>query len=104
MAEMVRVDDDSLDPGEMVAGLNAQLRPAGAAQESVIAPVNPPTALALTMRSAMPPCATVAFWAERFKEKFALVAAAGTRLAKTAVELAPAVGKLGWPALPPAVM
>ena len=35
-AEMVSVEDDALDPGEMVAGLKAQLRPAGAAQESVI--------------------------------------------------------------------
>jgi hypothetical protein len=86
----------------MVVGLKAQLRPAGAVQESVISPVNPPTALALTMRSAELPIATVAFWAERLKVKLAPVAVAGTRLAKTAVELPPA-GKLGWPALPPAV-
>jgi len=104
MAEMVKVEDDSLDPGEIVVGLKAQVRPAGAAQESVIWPVNPPAALALTMRSAEPPCATVAFWAERVKEKFAPTAAAGARLAKTAVELPPVAGKLGWPALPPAVM
>src|SRR5580704_1599889 len=104
MAEMIRVEDDSLDPGEIVAGLKAQLRPAGAAQESVISPVNPPTALALTMRSAELPIATVAFWAERLKVKLAPVAAAGARLAKTAVALPPLAGKLGWPALPPAVM
>jgi hypothetical protein len=35
-AEIVKVEDDALDPGEMVEGLKAQLRPEGAAQESVI--------------------------------------------------------------------
>src|SRR5271154_65072 len=98
---MVKVEDVALDPGEMVEGLKAQLRPAGAVQESVISPVNPPTALALIMRSAIPPIATVAFWAERLRVKLAPVAVAGTRLAKTEVALPP-VGKLGW-ALPPAV-
>jgi len=34
--EIVKVEDDALDPGEMVEGLKAQLRPDGAAQESVI--------------------------------------------------------------------
>jgi hypothetical protein len=35
-AEMVKVEDDALDPGEMVVGLKAQLRPAGAEHESEI--------------------------------------------------------------------
>jgi hypothetical protein len=30
---MVKVDDDPLDPEEIVVGLKAQVRPAGAAQE-----------------------------------------------------------------------
>src|SRR5271163_4329900 len=99
---MVKVEDDALDPGEMVVGLKAQVRPAGAAHDSVISPVNPPTALALIMRLAEPPCPTVAFWAERLREKFGLpTAAAGTRLANTLVVVPPA-GKLGW-LLPPAV-
>ena len=95
----VRVDDDALDPGEMVVGLKAQVRPAGAVQESEIWLLNPPTALALTIKLAEPPAATLALLAERFKEKFGLpTAVAGTRLAKTLVVLPPA-GKLGW--LPP---
>jgi hypothetical protein len=36
VAEMVKVEDDALDPGEIVVGLKAQVRPAGAAQESAI--------------------------------------------------------------------
>ena len=99
---MVKVEDDVLEPGEIVAGLKAQLRPAGAEQESEIRPLNPPTALALIMRLVEPPCATVAVFAERFSEKFGLpTAAAGTRLAKIPVVLPP-TGKLGW-LLPPAV-
>jgi len=46
---------------------------------------------------------TVVLCAERFREKPAVpAAAAGIRLANTAVALPPD-GKLGWPALPPAV-
>jgi hypothetical protein len=33
---MVKVEDDALDPGEIVAGLKTQVTPASAAQESVI--------------------------------------------------------------------
>jgi hypothetical protein len=33
---MVKVDDAALDPGEIVEGLKAQDRPAGAEQESEI--------------------------------------------------------------------
>lgn len=98
-AEMVRVDAAVLDPGEMADGLKVQLKPAGAEQEREICPLNPPAALALTIRFAEPPCATVRLWEERFSEKFGLpTAAAGTRLAKTLVVLPPA-GKFGW--LPP---
>ena len=35
-AEMVKVEDDALDPGEMVVGLRPHVRPAGAVQESEI--------------------------------------------------------------------
>lgn len=99
VAETVKVEDDALDPGEIVEGLKAQVRPAAAEQLSEIWPLNPPTALAMTVRLAEPPGATVALWAERFREKFgAPTAAAGTRLANTLVVLPPA-GKLGW--LPP---
>ena len=35
-AEMVKVEDAALDPGEMVEGLKAQFNPAGAEQVSVI--------------------------------------------------------------------
>jgi hypothetical protein len=53
--------------------------------------LNPPTAAALIVRLAEPPGATVALWAERLREKFAVpTAAAGTRLANTLVAL-PAV-------------
>ena len=98
-AEMVKVEDDMLDPGEMVVGLKPHVSPAGAEQESEIWPLNPPTALALTMRLAEPPDATVALWAERLREKSGLpTAAAGTTLANTLVVLPPA-GKFGW--LPP---
>jgi len=96
---MVKVEDDALDPGEIVVGLKAQLTPAGAAQESMIWPLNPPTALAPIIRLAEPPGMTVTLWAERFREKPGpLTAAAGTRLENTLVVLPPA-GKLGW--LPP---
>ena len=96
---MVKVDDDPLDPEEIVVGLKAQVRPAGAAQESVICPLNPPTALAPIIRLAEPPGMTVTLGAERLREKPGLpTAAAGTRLAKTLVVLPPG-GKLGW--LPP---
>src|SRR5579872_53144 len=102
-AVTVKVDDAALDPGEIVVGLNAQVTPAGAVQVSEISPLNPPTALALTIKVAEPPAATVALWAERFSEKLGLPAAvAGTRLANTAVVLPPE-GKLGW-LPPPAVM
>ena len=97
---MVRVEDEALDPGEIVVGLKAQVTPAGAVQESVIWPLNPPAVLALIIRLAELPGATVALYAERFREKFGLLtAAAGTRLANTAVVLPPA-GKLGWVPLP----
>jgi hypothetical protein len=33
---MVKVEDAALDPGEIVVGLKAQVRPERAAQESVI--------------------------------------------------------------------
>ena len=96
---MVNVEDDALEPGEIVEGLKAQVRPAAAEQLSEICPLNPPTALALTIILAEPPGEIVAPCAERFKEKFGVpTAAAGTRLANTLVVLPPA-GKLGW--LPP---
>ena len=96
---MVNMEDDALDPGEIVEGLKAQVRPADAEQLSEICPLNPPTALALIVRLAEPPAGTVAFGAERFREKSgAPTPAAGTRLANTLVVLPPA-GKLGW--LPP---
>jgi len=99
---MVKVEEDVLEPGEIVVGLKAQLKPAGAEQESAIWPLNPPTALALIIRLAEPPDATVTLWAERLREKPGLpTAAAGTTLANTAVVLPPG-GKLGW-LLPPAV-
>src|ERR1700687_4151161 len=99
---MVKVDDDPLDPEEIVVGLKAQGRPAGAAQESATWPLNPPTALALIIRLAEPPGVMVTLWAERLREKSGLpTAPAGTRLANTLVVLPPA-GKLGW-LLPPAV-
>src|ERR1700687_1590108 len=99
---MVKVDDDPLEPGEIVVGLKAQVRPAGAAQVRAIWPLNPATALALIMRLAEPPGATGTFCVERLSEKSGLpTAVAGTRLAKTVVVLPPA-GKFGW--LPPPVV
>jgi hypothetical protein len=90
-----KVEVDALDPGEIVDGFRAQVKPAGAEQESEICPLNPPTALALTVTLAEPPGATVALGADRLKEKSGLpTAAAGTRLANTLVALPPA-GKLG---------
>ena len=57
--------------------------------------MNPPAALALIIRFAEPPRATVRLWAERLREKSGLpTAAVGTRLANTLVVLPPA-GKLG---------
>ena len=56
---MVRVEDEALDPGEIVEELKAQLKPAGAEQVSEIWRLNPPTAAALTVRLAEPPGATV---------------------------------------------
>ena len=98
---MVKVDA-VLDPGEIVEGLKAQVRPAPEEQLSEIGLSNPPTAAALIMRLAEPPGAMVTLWAERFREKiWLLTAAAGTRLANTLVVLPPD-GKLGW-LLPPAV-
>jgi hypothetical protein len=47
---MVKVEDDALEPGEIVVGLKAQLRPLGAVQESGIGLLNPPAALALIIR------------------------------------------------------
>ena len=102
MAEMVRVEDEPL-PGSIVEGLKVHVKPAGAVQVRVIGLSNPPAPAALTVTLAEPPGLTVALWAERLREKpGAPTAAAGTRLANTAVALPPA-GKLGWPALPPAV-
>ena len=96
------MEDGALEPGEIVEGLKAQVRPAAAEQLSEICPLNPPTALALTITLAEPPGVTVALCAERFREKFGPpAAAAGTRLANTLVVLPP-VGKLGW-FPPPAV-
>lgn len=99
---MVKVEEDVLEPGEMVVGLKAQLRPAGAEQVTEIWPLNSPTALALIIKLVEPPGATATLWAERLREKFGLpTAAAGRTLANTAVVLLPA-GKFGW-LLPPAV-
>ena len=96
---MVKVDGE---PGEIVAGLKAQVRPADEEQLSEIGLSNPPTAAALITRFAEPPGATVALCVERLREKFWLPTEAdGTRLANTLVVLPPA-GKLGW-LLPPAV-
>ena len=97
-AETVRVEL-AVDPALMVEGLNAQVRPALAAQLREIGLLNPPTAAALTVTFAEPPEARVTLGLERLSEKFALVtAAAGTTLANTLVVLPPA-GKFGW--LPP---
>jgi len=99
---MVKVEDEELDPGEIVEGLREQVKPAGAEQERAIWPLNPPTALAPIIRLADPPGATVRLWAERLREKSGLpTAAAGRMLANTPVALPPG-GKLGW-LLPPAV-
>jgi len=38
---MVKVDDDPLDPEEIVVGLKTHVRPAGAAQERATWPLNP---------------------------------------------------------------
>ena len=94
--------DVALDPGVIVEGLKAQVRPEIVEHLSEIGLSKPPTAAALIMTLAEPPGATVTLWVERLREKFWLVTAAeGVRLAKTLVVLPPA-GKLGW-LLPPAV-
>jgi hypothetical protein len=56
---MVKVEDEPL-PGEIVEGLKAQVKPAGAAQVRVIGLSNPSTAAALTVTLAEPPGLTVA--------------------------------------------
>ena len=66
--ETVKVDE-ALAPGEIVVGLKAQVRPAGAEQLREICPLNPPTDAALILRLAEPPCVTVALCAERLSEK-----------------------------------
>src|SRR5258708_32625907 len=92
---MVNVDF-AFDPGVIVAGLKAQVRPATEEHVSEIGLLNPPTPAALTMRLAEPPGATARLWAERFREKFWLPTEAdGTTLPNTLVVLPPA-GKLGW--------
>ena len=68
---MVKVEDEAL-PGEIVEGLKAQVKPAGAAQVRVIGLSNPPTAAALTVTLADPPGLTVALWAERLRVKLAV--------------------------------
>ena len=94
--------DVALDPGVIVVGLKAHVRPKTEEQLSEIGLLNPPTAAALIMRLAEPPGVTDTLWAERLKEKFwPVAAAAGITLANTLVVLPPA-GKLGW-LLPPAV-
>ena len=98
---MVKVDV-ALDPGVIVAGLKAQVRPKTEEQLREIGLSNPPAPAALIMTLAVPPGATVTLWVDRLREKLWLVTAAeGARLAKTLVVLPPA-GKLGW-LLPPAV-
>ena len=85
MAETVKVDV-VLDPGVIVEGLKAQVRPAVDEQLKEIRLLNPPTALALTVRMAELPAVTDRLEDERFREKFwPLTAVAGTRLANTGV-------------------
>jgi len=94
--------DVALDPGVIVAGFSAQVRPETGEQLSDIGLLNPPTPAALTMRLVETPGVTDRLWAERLKEKsWLLTAAEGTRLANELVVLPP-TGKLGW-LLPPAV-
>ena len=94
-ADTVNVEDDALDPGEIVEGLRVQVKPLGAEQVREIWLLNPPTAAALTFKVVEPPAVTVALGAERLNEKLGPVtAAAGIRLANTLVVLPP-VGKLG---------
>jgi hypothetical protein len=64
------VEDEALDPGEIVEGLKEQVKPVGAEQVSEIWLLNPPTALALIIRVVEPPVMTVAVGAERFSEGF----------------------------------
>jgi hypothetical protein len=85
LAETVKVDV-VLDPGVMIEGLKAQVRPAAAEQLNETVLLNPPTALALTVRMPELPGMTDRLEDERFREKFWLVTAfAGTRLANTGV-------------------
>ena len=101
MEETVSVDV-ALDPGVIVDGLKAQVRPEIEEQLSEIGLSKPPTAAALTMTLAEPPGAIVMLGVERLRLKFwPVTEAEGVRLAKTLVVLPPA-GKLGW-LLPPAV-
>src|SRR5580692_2008018 len=94
--------DFGLDPGVIVVGLNAHVRPATEEQLSEIGLLNPPTPAAVIMRLAEPPGVTDTLWAERLREKFwPETVAAGTTPANTLVVLPP-LGKLGW-LLPPAV-
>ena len=94
--------DVAVDPGVIVVGLKAQVRPEIEEQLSEIGLSNPPTPAAVIMTLAIPPGATVTLWVKRLREKSWLVTVAeGARLANTAIVLPPA-GKLGW-LLPPAV-
>jgi hypothetical protein len=98
---MVNVDVE-VDPGVIVVGLKAQVRPETEEQLSEIGLANPPTPAALIIRLAEPPGVTDTLWAERLNEKFGPpTVPEGTRLANTLVVLPPP-GKLGW-LLPPAV-
>jgi hypothetical protein len=82
---------DVVPPGVIVEGLKAQVRPAVAEQLNEIGLLNPPTALAPTVRTTELPGVTDRLEEERFREKFWLVtAAAGIRLANT-VFVPPAV-------------
>jgi hypothetical protein len=92
----------ALDPGVIVEGLKAQVRPETEEQFNEIGLLNPPTPAALIMRLAEPPGVTDTLLAERLREKFwPVTAAAGITLANTLVVLPP-LGKFGW-LLPPAV-
>jgi hypothetical protein len=87
--------DVAVDPGVIVVGLKAQVRPEIEEQLSEIGLSKPPTAAALTVTLAIVPGETVTLWVDRLSEKFWPVTAAdGTRLANTLVVLPPA-GKLG---------
>ncbi len=53
------MEDEALDPGEIVEGLKEQVKPVGAEQVSEIWLLNPPTALALIISVVEPPVTTV---------------------------------------------